>query len=386
MITTTAAGRTWHYSHNLGRQTAEHNQSKFGRTGGYCFPMDVAAAGNDILFVLSRGYGFENVARGFDIYLRIGKTTIDEDHIGDFARGGFTWPVGIAISKSDGSVFASDEYECTISAFDPDGIQTFPEYDPDGEYFERWGTKGSEPGMLNGPAGIAFDANDDLYVVDSLNNRVQAFTRTGEFLKTWGRPGVSEGEFNRPWGITIDREGAVYVADWGNHRVQKFGPDGEYLMTFGSQNGSASSLTHPSGVAVDSDGDVYVTDWGNGRVQIYEPDGEALAALYGDMRELSKGGRVRPGARPGEPQAAQPQRRADKVPQQVLQAGRHRHRRARPHLRDRRVEQARGVPEGPRLPGAAAVGFGFLSEEDRVRGLQAGTVCDCDGHTGAVIP
>ena len=126
MITTTAAGRTWHYSHNLGRQTAEHNQSKFGRTGGYCFPMDVAAAGNDILFVLSRGYGFENVARGFDIYLRIGKTTIDEDHIGDFARGGFTWPVGIAISKSDGSVFASDEYECTISAFDPDGIQTFP--------------------------------------------------------------------------------------------------------------------------------------------------------------------------------------------------------------------------------------------------------------------
>jgi len=51
MITTTAAGRTWHYSHNLGRQTAEHNQSKFGRTGGYCYPMDVAYAGNDILFV-----------------------------------------------------------------------------------------------------------------------------------------------------------------------------------------------------------------------------------------------------------------------------------------------------------------------------------------------
>ena len=231
MITTTAAGRTWHYSHNLGRQTAEHNQSKFGRTGGYCFPMDVAAAGNDIIFVISRGYGFDNLARGFDIYRRIGKTTIDEDHIGDFARAGFTWPVGIAISKSDGSVFASDEYECTISAFDPDGIQTFPEYDPDGEHFDRWGTKGSKPGMLNGPAGIAFDTNDDLHVVDSLNNRVQAFTKKGDFLKTWGSAGAFEGEFDRPWGITIDREGAVYVADWGNHRVQKFGSDGEHLMT-----------------------------------------------------------------------------------------------------------------------------------------------------------
>ena len=292
MITTTAAGRTWHYSHNLGRQTAEHNQSRFGRTGGYCYPVDVAAAGDDILYVVSRGWGHQMVvAFGYDIYLRVSKTTIDEDHIGDFARGGFTWPVGIAVSGTDGNVFVSDEYECTISSFDPDGVIVFPERDPDGEHIVRWGAKGSEPGMLNGPAGIAFDGNDDLYVVDSLNNRVQAFTKDGDFLKAWGAAGGAEGEFNRPWGITIDGEGAVYVADWGNHRVQKFGPDGEYLMTFGSQNGSASSLSHPSGVAVDSDGDVYVTDWGNRRVQIYEPDGEVLTALYGDMRELSKAGK-----------------------------------------------------------------------------------------------
>ena len=179
MITTTAAGRTWHYSHNLGRQTAEHNQSKFGRTGGYCYPMDVAYAGDDILFVISRGWGNPKFAiRSYDAYLRISKTTIDEDHIGDFARGGFTWPVGIAVSKTDGIVFASDEYECTISAFDPDGVMTFPTQDPNGEYLDRWGTKGIEPGMLNGPTGIAFDANDDLYVVDSMNSRVQAFTRT----------------------------------------------------------------------------------------------------------------------------------------------------------------------------------------------------------------
>ena len=215
MITTTAAGRTWHYSHNLGRQTAEHNQSKFGRTGGYGFPVDVAAAGNDILFVISRGYGFPNVSYDFDVFVRIGKTTIDEDHIGDFARGGFTWPVGIAVSKTDGSVYASDEYECNISVFDPDGIQPFCERDPDGEYFDRWGTKGSEPGMLNGPAGIAFDANDDLYVVDSMNNRVQVFTKSGDFLKAWGSAGSSVGEFNRPWGITIDREGAVYTLPIG---------------------------------------------------------------------------------------------------------------------------------------------------------------------------
>ena len=290
MITTTAAGRTWHYSHNLGRQTAEHNQSKFGRTGGYGFPVDVAAAGNDILFVISRGYGYPNVSYGFDVFTRIGKTTIDEDHIGDFARGGFTWPVGIALSKTDGRVLVSDEYECSISTFDPDAIQPFCERDEDGEHVDRWGTKGSEPGMLNGPAGIAFDEYDNLHVVDSLNNRVQVFTKEGGFLRAWGSGGASDGEFDRPWGITIDREGAVYVADWGNHRVQKFGPDGEHAMTFGPRNGSPSSLSHPAGVAIDSDGDVYVTDWGNRLVQIFEPNGDVVTALYGAMSELSRAG------------------------------------------------------------------------------------------------
>ena len=292
MKTTTAAGRTWHYSHSLGRHTAEHNQSRFGRTGGYSFPVDVAAAGDDILFVISRGWGHQVIANfGYDIYIRVSKTTIDEDHIGDFARGAFTWPAGIAVSGTEGSVFVSDEHECTISKFDPDGVVVFPDRDAGGEHIDQWGTKGSDPGMLNGPTGMAFDANDDLYIVDSMNNRVQAFTKNGDYLKAWGASGSAEGEFNRPWGITIDDEGAVYVADWGNHRVQKFGPDGEYLMTFGSQNGSATSLNHPSGVAVDSDGDVYVTDWGNRRVQIYEPDGEVLTALYGDMRDLSKAGK-----------------------------------------------------------------------------------------------
>ena len=293
MITTTAAGRAWHYSHNLGRTTAEHNESKFGRTGGYGYPMDVAAAGNDILFVISRGYGVPLPAFGVDMFARVGKTTIDEDHIGDFARGGFTWAVGIAVSK-DGDVYCSDEFESVISVFDPNGIQTFPEFDPDGEYIDRWGQKGSALGTLNGPAGLAFDANDDLYIVDSLNNRVQVFSKAGEFSRAWGRGGRGAGEFDRPWGMTIDAEGAVYVADWGNHRVQKFGPDGEYLMSFGGLDGGldagAGSLDHPSGVAVDSDGDVYVTDWGNRRVAIFEPNGEVLAALYGEMQNLSKAG------------------------------------------------------------------------------------------------
>ena len=283
MITTSAAGRTWHYSHCLGRETAEHN----GKTGGYMHPVDVASTQGDILFVLSRGFGYHNEARRGDVGQRIGKTTIDEQHIGDFARNGFTWPVGIAVS-ADGTVFCSDEYENAITSYDPDGIMNFPEFDPNGESLTRWGTPGSQPGQIDRPAGIAFDGDDNLLVVDKGNNRVQKFAKDGAYLSAWGTGGDGPREFDEPWGITVDGTGDVYVADWGNNRVQKFAPDGTHLLTFGS--GDGGELDHPAGVAVDSEGDVYVTDWGNRRVQIYEPDGEVITALYGDVHELSKAG------------------------------------------------------------------------------------------------
>ena len=285
MITTSVAGRTWHFSHTIGRHTGESNDSPFGKTGGFYYPMDVAAAGGDILFVISRGVGYDT-GDGVDLRRRIGKMNINEEHVGDFARKEFTWPVGIAVA-GDGDVYCSDEYENCVLIFDPDAVYPYPEFNPDGESLGRWGEGGPGEGQLNGPSGLAFDDDDNLYVVDSLSDRVQKFTKSGNFIMGWGATGTGGGEFHRPWGVTVDTEGSVYVADWGNHRVQKFSPEGEYLMSFGAAKGEGGDLDHPAGVAVDSEGDVYVTDWGNRRVQIFEPNGEVLTALYGDATKLS---------------------------------------------------------------------------------------------------
>ena len=283
MLTTTVAGRTWQFSHSIGRPTPEHN----GKTGGFTLPTGIATAPGGILFVLSRGLGFPTFDDVADIYRRIGKVKIDQEHIGDFARCEFTWPTGIAVA-GDGNVYCADEYENKIAFFDPDRVFTFPDYDPDGERLGDWGEPGSAPGQIDAPAGIAFDSDDNLFVVDSKNDRVQKFTKDGRYLSGWGESGSGEGQFSRPWGITVDRDGFVYVADWGNDRVQKFTPEGEHVLTFGSELDDGGELDHPSDVAVDSDGDVYVADWGNLRVQIYEPDGEVLTALYGDAKKLSK--------------------------------------------------------------------------------------------------
>jgi len=140
---------------------------------------------------------------------------------------------------------------------------------------------------LNGPSGIAFDADDNLFVVDSANNRIQKFTKDGAFLGAFGHEGSGDGELDLPWGLCVGPDGGVYVADWKNNRVQKFDTEGRFQVMFqGTENG-VGDLHGPTGVAVDSDGDVYVTDWGNHRVQIYGPDGHFVTTLVGDAQQPS---------------------------------------------------------------------------------------------------
>ena len=263
MLTTTVAGRTWNFSHAIGRNAAAG--------AGFTQPMGVALAPGGIIYVMSRGA--EGIGGVVAPNKRVGKLTIDEEFIGDFGREEFIWPNSIAVDKS-GSVYGTDEYANQVLI-----------YDSDGQRQGEWGVSGSEESQLKGPAGIVFDAEDNVYIVESGNERVQKFTKDGNFLLAFGGPGDGQGQFNHPWGITIDQSGDIYVADWGNNRVQKFSPDGNFIMFIGN---GREELDHPSDVAIDSEGDIYVADWGNKRVQIFEPSGEVITALYGDAIEFSK--------------------------------------------------------------------------------------------------
>ena len=266
MLTTTVAGRTWSFRNAIGRNAAAGN--------GFTQPWSVVAGADGILYVLSRGQ--EGAGGVVAENKRIGKLTMDQQFIGDFARRELTWPASIALD-SGGNLYCSDEYENIVAIYNEDGERT-----------GQWGQTGSDQGQLDGPSGLAFDSEDNIYVVDSRNSRVQRFTKDGQFLSAFGTAGSDEGQFDSPWGMTLDAEGNVYVADWGNSRVQKFSPAGVHMLTFGgSEATDGGDLDHPADVAIDSDGDVYVTDWGNKRLQIYEPNGSVITALYGDAVEFS---------------------------------------------------------------------------------------------------
>lgn len=89
----------------------------------------------------------------------------------------------------------------------------------------KWRSKGIGDGEFNGPAGLSIDRNDNIYVTDNNNNRIQVFTADGTFLTKFGSQGKAIGQFILPEGMGIYMKTAlIYVADTGNYRIQVFMP------------------------------------------------------------------------------------------------------------------------------------------------------------------
>ncbi|MDO8673004.1 MAG: TIGR03663 family protein [Dehalococcoidia bacterium] len=154
------------------------------------------------------------------------------------------------------------------------------------------GAKGSAPGQLNEPKGVAVDRQGNIFVMDSLNRRIQKFDANGKFLAQVGSEGSGDGEFmpntGGAWGIAVDAEGFVYVADTWNHRIQKFDSDlrfvtkwGDNVDTRGAAQGNGGKFYGPRGIAVDTEGNIFVTDTGNHRVQKFNARGEFVGAFGG---------------------------------------------------------------------------------------------------------
>ena len=139
--------------------------------------------------------------------------------------------------------------------------------------FPRWGAAGTGNGQFNTPVGIALDSSVNVYVADSVNNRIQKFTSTGTYTTKWGTAGTGNGQFNNPTGIAVDGSNNVYVVDRGNSRVQKFSSTGVYITKWGTAGAGNSQFSAPRHCTVDSAGNVYVADTGNNRIQKFTSTG-----------------------------------------------------------------------------------------------------------------
>ena len=152
------------------------------------------------------------------------------------------------------------------------GNSRVQQFDSQGNYIMSWGSQGSEPGQFSNPSGIAV-ADGSIFVVDNKLNKVQKFDSEGNFVLAWGTPGNDNGQFKSPNGIAITDDKFIYVVDTGNSRIQKFTFDGQYISSFGQSGTRMGNLVSPIDIAIDNVGNLFVTDPGNYRINIYNSDG-----------------------------------------------------------------------------------------------------------------
>jgi len=242
-----------------------------------------------------------------------------ETHETQMIRNGyeahFGWINGLAIDDDD-RLFVSDgkmhrvlifntkhemENQITEGLQDPVGIaldttNRFLYVVDTHKLLRRIGTGGKNhylttPGDFAAPQGIAIDQDGNIYVTDTLNNRVEIFDADGNYISLFGKNGDGPGTFARPKGIAIDSDGHIWVADEMQDRLQVFNREGQ-LMTYiglghGELPGQFKALV---GVAIDKQNRVFTTEQFPGRLQEfrYVTDAEASAEKAKHDEELKQ--------------------------------------------------------------------------------------------------
>ena len=183
------------------------------------------------------------------------------------AEGG---PTGIA-TDGRGNVYIASAHK----------VQKFNRF---GEVIKSTGRKGGNDGEFNLPWGIRYH-NDQVYVCDSYNGRVQVFDSNLDFIQSFGTHGDGPGQLNDPRDIDFDCQGNCYVVDYKKDQILVFNEDGQYLHPFDQGRQGKSELKDPEGICV-CGGYVYVTEWRNNRVSVFRTSGEFIYSFEKKGSEL----------------------------------------------------------------------------------------------------
>lgn len=193
-------------------------------------------------------------------------------------------PAGIALDTANRFAYVVDTQQDQVLVFDADTYKLL----------RRIGTSGkkhtlSEPGQFSLPTNVALDSEGNVYVTDTLNNRVESFDPDGGFISEFGTAGDGPGHFARPKGIAVDCDGHIWVADEIQSRVQVFDKDGQLLIYFGQQGNFPGQFQALYGLGYDKQRNrVFTSEQFPGRVQVFRYVTDAEAAAEKARREAEQ--------------------------------------------------------------------------------------------------
>ena len=224
-------------------------------------------------------------------------------------------PVAVAKDAS-GNVYVADPSAQNIFKIDTSGnLTVFAGLGYPTEHAQNLNGKPANQASLDSPGGVAVDNSGNVYIADTVNYLIRKVNSKGTISTTAGNTklcqdpttacgdgaAASSAQLNNPTGVATDSAGNVYIADTVDNRIRvvnvgtatitvagvSISPG--YIQTVaGNGNACANSLAgncgdggaalsaqlnSPQGVAVDSHGNIYISDSGDRRIRVVSTSG-----------------------------------------------------------------------------------------------------------------
>jgi sugar lactone lactonase YvrE len=181
-------------------------------------------------------------------------------------------PGGLALDRENRLLYVADVELDQVLVYDADTLKLLRKIGTTGHKHEL-----TTPGDFAKPTGLAVDKDGNLYVADTLNDRIEVFDADGQFIRTFGKNGDGPGYFGRPKGVAIDGDGHIWVADGMQDRIQVFNREWQLLIVLGGHGLLPGQFQGLASITIDKKNRVFTSEIFPGRVQQfrYVTDAEA---------------------------------------------------------------------------------------------------------------
>ncbi|KAI6657060.1 PEP-CTERM domain protein [Oopsacas minuta] len=210
------------------------------------------------------------------------------------------WPRCVTVDNKTGDIYIADCFNNCVKVFDStakymfkfgdstgEGKMSYPislaicrsrilithnhsilKYTLDGEYISRFGKQGQGELEFKYPLGIEInESNDDIYICDSNNNRVQILSQDFKYKSQFG-------SFEYPSDVKHSKE-YIYVLDESNPCIHLFNHN-HILQKSVISLGQGNQVINPYSFYIDNSNNILIADYSANSISIFNPEFQSI--------------------------------------------------------------------------------------------------------------